>query len=538
MRIFRATYKDRDGTKQESAKFYVEFSDHNEITRRLPCFTSEAVTREVSRKLELLLSFRSNGQSPDLDTRRWIETLPGRIVRTLAGWGVLDSKTAAGCVDLQSHLDDWKQAILDRGGTDRWADLAAGRVGAVFEDLGLRYWSDIGAVEIQRHLAALKNRGASPATRNRYLTALKSFAKWMVENKRAVENPLQALKPVNVQTDQRIRRRALTTEEIQRLLAAALKGEPVYGVSGPGRAVVYQLALESGLRLSELKSLERRHFDFERNPPTVTVEAKNAKNRREVALPLRPETARMLQEHMANLMPTARALKMPAVYDGARMLRVDLEAAGIEHTDGAGQRIDFHALRHTFITLLARSGVHPKTAQDLARHSDINLTLSRYSHTIIEQQSEALARLPDLMPAVEADEAVRTGTTDEFVLPVCLPFLGEPGGTSKDLQERGSETKSARKNSGNAIKIGVSGTSKVEPPLGLEPRTCGLQNRCDTSPTKDTPKTCKNSKNVLPVCLPDLNAIDPDLQAVAAAWPSLPAGVRRAVLALVRSANS
>jgi hypothetical protein len=42
----------------------------------------------------------------------------------------------------------------------------------------------------------------------------------------------------------------------------------------------------------------------------------------------------------------------------------------------------------------------------------------------------------------------------------------------------------------------------------------------------------------LPVCLPDLNAIDPDLQAVAAAWPSLPAGVRRAVLALVRSANS
>ena len=39
----------------------------------------------------------------------------------------------------------------------------------------------------------------------------------------------------------------------------------------------------------------------------------------------------------------------------------------------------FHALRHTFITNLARSGVHPKTAQSLARHSTITLTMDRYS---------------------------------------------------------------------------------------------------------------------------------------------------------------
>jgi integrase len=55
---------------------------------------------------------------------------------------------------------------------------------------------------------------------------------------------------------------------------------------------------------------------------------------------------------------------------------------------------DFHALRHTFITNLAMSGVHPKVAQDLARHSTIELTMSRYSHTVMEQRSEAVARLP------------------------------------------------------------------------------------------------------------------------------------------------
>lgn len=48
--------------------------------------------------------------------------------------------------------------------------------------------------------------------------------------------------------------------------------------------------------------------------------------------------------------------------------------------DEAGQVVDFHGLRHTFITLPARSGVHPTTMQAMARHSDPRLTLGRYSH--------------------------------------------------------------------------------------------------------------------------------------------------------------
>ena len=40
---------------------------------------------------------------------------------------------------------------------------------------------------------------------------------------------------------------------------------------------------------------------------------------------------------------------------------------------------DFHALRHTFITNLAESGVHPKLAQELARHSTITLTMDKYT---------------------------------------------------------------------------------------------------------------------------------------------------------------
>ena len=44
---------------------------------------------------------------------------------------------------------------------------------------------------------------------------------------------------------------------------------------------------------------------------------------------------------------------------------------------------DFHALRHTFMTNLAIAGVHPKTAQMLARHSTIAMTMDRYTHSLV-----------------------------------------------------------------------------------------------------------------------------------------------------------
>jgi site-specific recombinase XerD len=46
--------------------------------------------------------------------------------------------------------------------------------------------------------------------------------------------------------------------------------------------------------------------------------------------------------------------------------------------------VDFHALRHTFISNLARAGVHPRNAQALARHSTIDLTMNVYTHVAMD----------------------------------------------------------------------------------------------------------------------------------------------------------
>jgi integrase len=109
------------------------------------------------------------------------------------------------------------------------------------------------------------------------------------------------------------------------------------------------------------------------------------------------------------------------------MLRADLEAAGIEYQDAVGRFADFHSLRHTAGTLLASSRVHPKVAQSIMRHSDINLTMSLYTHTLRGQESEAVAMLPNL--AVSARASEQASGTDGRLLHAykpayknCLPY--------------------------------------------------------------------------------------------------------------------
>ena len=71
--------------------------------------------------------------------------------------------------------------------------------------------------------------------------------------------------------------------------------------------------------------------------------------------------------------------------------------------------VDLHALRHTFGTLLARSGVAPRTAMDLMRHADIRLTTAIYQHLDLVDTAGAV----NMLPVVGAETARKTGTYAE-----------------------------------------------------------------------------------------------------------------------------
>jgi integrase len=290
-----------------------------------------------------------------------------------------------------------RQSLTAKGATALYVRVVTARVCRIFDGCGFRSWNDIDPSKVMAFLSGMQagKKHVGAATFNAYLVALKTFCTWMVNEGRATRSPVEHLEGPNVRVDPRHARRALSVEELRRLLQAARQGPEVLGMSGHARALLYRLAVETGLRASELASLTAASFDLSSQAPTVAVAAAHSKRRRQDLLPLRTDTAIVLGEFIKTVPAQGHLFAVPTGRL-ARMMRVDLAAAGLPYKDAAGQYADFHSLRHSCGSLLAAAGTHPKVAQTILRHSDINMTLSRYSHVFAGQAAAAVASLPNL----------------------------------------------------------------------------------------------------------------------------------------------
>ena len=88
------------------------------------------------------------------------------------------------------------------------------------------------------------------------------------------------------------------------------------------------------------------------------------------------------------------------------MVKLDLERVGIPYLTPDGVA-DFHAAgRHIYITELLRSGASLVEARELARHSDVRMTM-KYTHIGVDDQAQAIAKPPGLRatPAASTETA-------------------------------------------------------------------------------------------------------------------------------------
>ncbi len=443
MRIFKPHYNTQDGTSRQTSKWYVEFRDHNESLRRLSAFSSRSATEELARNLtKLLCHHKASGGQTDPSLIRWLSELPQRTLAKLVEIGLVDRQRVAVSKPLSDHVEDFKQSLQAKGCSDRHVELVTNRAKRVLDGCGFRFYSDISASKVMNYLHEMRadtkdQRGISAQTFNFYLQAIKQFCRWMIKDRRASESPVAHLDGLNVKTDRRHDRRALTVEELRRLMEVTHCGPERRGIAGPERAVLYRLAVETGLRAGELRSLSRASFNIDDDPPTVTVAAAYSKRRREDTLPLRSELAQQLQRFLSQMAPATSVFRIPDRRQAAEMFQADIAAAGIAYRDDAGKVADFHSLRHTFISNLAAGGVHPKVAQSLARHSTITLTMDRYTHSYHGEQAAALEVLPDLSPS-DRKKNQATGTDGVDTSPKNLArHLSQKHGRSETSQDSG-----------------------------------------------------------------------------------------------------
>ena len=100
-------------------------------------------------------------------------------------------------------------------------------------------------------------RGISARRHNAILTALGGFFHWMQREHRAHENPISNVPRLSERTDRRHVRRALTADEVRRLLHATSGNGELYGMPAAERALCYRVLVETGLRVHELATMTR-----------------------------------------------------------------------------------------------------------------------------------------------------------------------------------------------------------------------------------------------------------------------------------------
>ena len=338
----------------------------------------------------------------------------------------------------------------------------------VADDCGFTRLGEIDADAFERWMLAQADKNMSAGRRNKYRGTWVAFCNWAVRAGRMLINPLAIVAKADEAADVRRQRRAMTEGELVQLLDVARRrplldtmtvrrgknaGKPVANLRpetvarlellGWERALTYKTLLLTGLRKGELTTLAVGQLDLDANPPYLTLDAADEKNREGNSIPLRSDLAADLRQWLnykakarqdaannaqtvpfdsKDLEPPERVTlnsgdwtSLPAdtlVFDVptglVRILDRDLAAAGIarrvkvdgkwkiDKRDERGRTIDVHALRHSFGTHLSKAGVAPRTAQAAMRHSKIDLTMNTYTDPRLLDVAGAVELLPSL----------------------------------------------------------------------------------------------------------------------------------------------
>lgn len=243
-----------------------------------------------------------------------------------------------------------------------------------------------GAAAIEAYVASLAQRGLSPATARRRISALRQFYRFMLEENTRGDDPTARL---DAPKRARALPKTLSVEEIERLIIAA---------DSPRDKALIELLYGAGLRVSELVSLPLRTAP-KPGQAHMIIEGKGGKER---LVALGGPALAALESHLAAreaALPKVEAQRAKAqrwlfpsssAADGKltrRRVGQILEAAAAKAgVDPA--RVSPHVLRHAFATHLVEGGADLRTVQMLLGHADI-ATTQIYTH-VAEGRLKAL----------------------------------------------------------------------------------------------------------------------------------------------------
>lgn len=414
----------------------LRFTDHLGLRRQLSARTdSRGTALNIGQTIDRLVEYRMRHDPLPPDLLLWLQAAHLKTREKLTKWEIVDSCAAGSGKPLyhdpapETRPPDWKEpspALVDlweqdltaREVSEGYAAQSAQRVRVllglpVADQPPIRQLAHVTAEGLMARVRELRRIGppprkgyksrqsASPQTCEHYLTKTREFFAWLVAKGHAQSNPAKGLTAYSdavIQASKVRARRAFTLDEQTSLITGTPALADRWNMTGSERALLYRTALRTGLRAREVRLLTVASFNF--FTKILTVLARDTKASREDRLPISEELIPLLQAHFSGKHPAASAFTPLSEDSYCRMLRDDLEDLGIRYRDDLGRYADFHALRHTYGTDLARV-VMPAIHQRLMRHADIGTTMKFYYHADDNDNAAAVAKLPAL-PSLDA----------------------------------------------------------------------------------------------------------------------------------------
>lgn len=247
-----------------------------------------------------------------------------------------------------------------------------------------------------QHLQLTLRRAS--ATQMKAVAALKAFGTWLVETDQVPTNPARRLR---AQREQAGPPKALEAKVVERVIDAA------HHTGDLRDAVVVELLASSGMRASEVATLQIENLERGERTMWVRIVGKGAKQRR---IPLPKHVGQLVDSYLAvRAAQAGTALIAGPVLIGQRggITRTtinDIVANVVNRANlTAAERatVTPHAFRHTVATALVRRR-DIVTAADILGHTNINTT-RRYAKASAQELEAAINDLqrPDQPPAEE-----------------------------------------------------------------------------------------------------------------------------------------
>ncbi len=249
-------------------------------------------------------------------------------------------------------------------------------------------WQSLNRSDIQDFILDLKERGYTETSVARKVAAVRSFFSFLAAEGSITANPTEGLSSPRVG---KTLPKAISPNEVDELLEQpARRSTPE---AKRDRAML-ELLYATGMRVTELVSLDMENLNLDPRSPFVRCIGKGAKER---SIPIHDHALEALNGYLEDGRPMmVRNHNEPALFVNRRGERLTRQGfwlilKGYARAANLGNEVTPHTLRHSFATHMLRGGMPLRNVQEMLGHANISTT-QVYTHLTSDHVREVYER--------------------------------------------------------------------------------------------------------------------------------------------------